>query len=213
MKTTEVTVTSTEATPTDTNGAIPLQSMDRSRSNAGFGGYAVTIAADFSHPEVGKRAGYPQSTRPTTTGQPTSTRQKNYEVNNAAWAYAKCAILFFTALLITWIPSSANRVYSFVHSDTIPTLEFMSAFVLPLQGFWNAIIYAVTSWTACKNLWSDIRHGRRPGVTEFVGGMRPTEPAYTEEIDVAHTRSQRKLKKGGESESMTELANSDRLSD
>jgi hypothetical protein len=28
----------------------------------------------------------------------------------------------------------------------------MSATVLPLQGFWNAVIYAVTSWAACKAL-------------------------------------------------------------
>ncbi|RAH85157.1 Nnf1-domain-containing protein [Aspergillus japonicus CBS 114.51] len=36
------------------------------------------------------------------------------ETNSAAWAYSKYAVLFFIALLITWVPSTANRVYSLV---------------------------------------------------------------------------------------------------
>ncbi|KAK4127467.1 family A G protein-coupled receptor-like protein [Parathielavia appendiculata] len=85
-------------------------------------------------------------------------RRAAYEANNATWSYTKCAILFFTAMLVTWIPSSANRVYSVVHSGQASlALEYMSSFVLPLQGFWNAIIYVVTSWGACKMLWEDIR--------------------------------------------------------
>jgi hypothetical protein len=85
-------------------------------------------------------------------------RRAAYEANNATWSYTKCAILFFTAMLVTWIPSSANRVYSVVRSgEASLALEYMSSFVLPLQGFWNAIIYMVTSWGACKMLWEDIR--------------------------------------------------------
>ncbi|KAG7289465.1 hypothetical protein NEMBOFW57_005836 [Staphylotrichum longicolle] len=85
-------------------------------------------------------------------------RRAAYEANNATWSYTKCALLFFTAMLVTWIPSSANRVYSFIHSGqaSLP-LEYMSSFVLPLQGFWNAIIYFVTSWGACRMLWDDVR--------------------------------------------------------
>jgi hypothetical protein len=42
-------------------------------------------------------------------------------------------------------------VYSIVHHGEVSrSLFFASAFVLPLQGFWNAIIYIVTSWAACK---------------------------------------------------------------
>ncbi|EPE09683.1 g-protein coupled receptor [Ophiostoma piceae UAMH 11346] len=86
-------------------------------------------------------------------------RKAAYEANSAAWSYTKCALLFFTAMLVTWIPSSANRVFSVVHIDKISLpLEYMSAFVLPLQGFWNAIIYVVTSWKACRTLWDDVRH-------------------------------------------------------
>ncbi|KAH6973257.1 hypothetical protein EDB80DRAFT_833511, partial [Ilyonectria destructans] len=87
---------------------------------------------------------------------------QNYDVNNAAWGYTKHTILFFTALLITWLPSSTNRVYSFVHyGSTYAPLEYISAFILPLQGFWNIAIYIVTSWGACKNLMNDLRSGMR----------------------------------------------------
>lgn len=101
-------------------------------------------------------------------------RRAAYEANNAAWSYAKCAILFFTAMLVTWIPSSANRVFSVVNAGMVSLpLEFMSAFVLPLQGFWNACIYIVTSWKACKTLGEDIFQFRvdrhRPSVDELVG--------------------------------------------
>ncbi|KIH88630.1 hypothetical protein SPBR_06954 [Sporothrix brasiliensis 5110] len=83
-------------------------------------------------------------------------RRAAYEANTAAWSYTKCAILFFTAMLVTWIPSSANRVFSVVHVNKVSVpLEYMSSFVLPLQGFWNAIIYLVTSWKAVQTLWSD----------------------------------------------------------
>ncbi|KLU91433.1 G-protein coupled receptor [Magnaporthiopsis poae ATCC 64411] len=100
---------------------------------------------------------------------PVARRKISQEANNAAWSYTKCAILFFTAMLVTWIPSSANRVYSFVHVNQMNlTLEYMSAFVLPLQGFWNAIIYVVTSWSACTMLWHDLFLARRP-VTELIG--------------------------------------------
>ncbi|KAM0268240.1 hypothetical protein ACHAQH_010022 [Verticillium albo-atrum] len=84
---------------------------------------------------------------------PRSPRRVNHDINRAAWQYTKCALLFFGVILITWIPSSANRVYSHIHPQEVSvSLQFMSATVLPLQGFWNAIIYAMTSWAACKLL-------------------------------------------------------------
>jgi len=80
------------------------------------------------------------------------------EANTAIWSYTKVSLLFFVAMMVTWIPSSANRVYSAVHKDQVSLpLEYASALVLPLQGFWNAIIYATTSLQACKELCSNIR--------------------------------------------------------
>jgi hypothetical protein len=143
-------------------------------------------------------------------------RRINHDVNNAAWQYTKCAILFFTVLLITWIPSSANRVYTILHSQASSTpLEFMSAFVLPLQGFWNAIIYMVTTWSATKNIVNDLKMGRRPDVTEFIGGMAPELHHHHHHHHHCHHRHSlgqfrtgNRSNKTYETESMTELANS-----
>ncbi|RAL07298.1 Nnf1-domain-containing protein [Aspergillus homomorphus CBS 101889] len=53
------------------------------------------------------------------------------ETNSAAWAYSKYAILFFIALLITWVPSTANRVYSLVLPHNPPT---MAAYTNPTNS-------------------------------------------------------------------------------
>ncbi|KAH9211029.1 hypothetical protein DL95DRAFT_512152 [Leptodontidium sp. 2 PMI_412] len=89
-------------------------------------------------------------------------------VDNLTWAYTKCAALFAASLLITWVPSSANRVYSLVAVGTVSyPLAALSAFVLPLQGFWNSIIYFTTSRAACKEAWNSrprMRRNSRPGM-------------------------------------------------
>lgn len=107
-----------------------------------------------------------------TTRMLSQANRRNRELNDAAWTYTKCAILFFSAILITWTPSSANRVYTIIHRGQVSVvLNFMSAFVLPLQGFWNAVIYTFTSWSACKDLLRDLRKGRAPDATELVTVM------------------------------------------
>lgn len=132
-------------------------------------------------------------------------RRHIHELNNAAWSYTKCAILFFTALLITWIPSSANRVYSAVHpGDVSVTLQFMSAFVLPLQGFWNAVIYAVTSWGACKNVLHDWKLGWRQAVSQ---GMRANDATGSKNRGYeTQFKSPARAHVTWESESVTEFA-------
>ncbi|KAF4451811.1 hypothetical protein F53441_5286 [Fusarium austroafricanum] len=62
-------------------------------------------------------------------------------------AYLRTSFIFGLAVLITWIPSSANRLYSLTHHDKISfPLSVASGCVLPLQGVWNAFIYFTTSW-------------------------------------------------------------------
>ena len=69
--------------------------------------------------------------------------------NRAAINYCRVAILFFVALCITWIPSTINRVWTLVHpTDPLFSLNYASGLVLPLQGFWNGVIYVTTSWPA-----------------------------------------------------------------
>lgn len=103
--------------------------------------------------------------------------QRTAEANTAALAYARCSLLFFLALFITCmfsrqqrrylifppvlmklgLPSSINRVYQLQHPDrqSFPML-FAAALVLPLQGFWNGLIYIVTTLPAVENYLRDI---------------------------------------------------------
>ena len=80
-----------------------------------------------------------------------------YESNTAAWSYAKYTLFFFTALLVTWVPPTCNRMYALVHGRSLVPLEVLTSIVLPLQGFFNCTIYAITSWRSCKELWRTIR--------------------------------------------------------
>jgi hypothetical protein len=79
------------------------------------------------------------------------------DANRAAINYCKCALLFFAAMIVTWVPSTLNRVVTLIRpNDPIFGLAYASALVLPLQGFWNAIIYIFTSLPACKALMRKI---------------------------------------------------------
>ncbi|RBA22567.1 hypothetical protein FPRO05_00914 [Fusarium proliferatum] len=91
-----------------------------------------------------------------------SDRKGRSPSDDAAMSYAKTALLFFTAMLITWIPASANRLYVLVDGKSSVSLGYLSAFVLPLQGFWNALIYYYTSRAACKQVIASLRTGCRP---------------------------------------------------
>lgn len=84
--------------------------------------------------------------------------RRSYEQKNAAWSYTKCALLYFTGVLITWIPASANRVYSVIHNgEAYALVVYVCAIILPSQGFWNWIIYVVMSWIPCKKLLRDTK--------------------------------------------------------
>jgi hypothetical protein len=73
--------------------------------------------------------------------------------NRAAINYCKCALLFFIAMLVTWVPSTLNRLIELANpKESIFALNYASSMVLPLQGFWNAIIYIFTSLPASKAL-------------------------------------------------------------
>jgi hypothetical protein len=62
-------------------------------------------------------------------------------------AYLRTSFVFAISILITWTPSSINRVYTLIHPTRFNFgLNMASAVVLPLQGVWNAVIYCATSW-------------------------------------------------------------------
>ena len=59
--------------------------------------------------------------------------------------YVRTAFLFWIIFVITWMPSSINRVYSLGRSHGSPSfaLSMLSCITLPLQGFWNAVVFTV----------------------------------------------------------------------
>ncbi|QGI65390.1 hypothetical protein CEK27_009361 [Fusarium fujikuroi] len=137
-------------------------------------GHQVTVHAIGEHaePQPPKPIARVTSTMPQPVQRP-AVRPSN-DVYRAAWAYTKVAMLFFA---------------------------FMSATVLPLQGFWNAVIYTVTSWAACKALLEERGLWR--------SRTRISEPAWEANEERGRRRSKLKTmlnSRTEDSESLRELA-------
>jgi hypothetical protein len=143
----------------------------------------------------------PKSNGQTTNQRPA--RRAATQADRATWVYAKVAVLFFVAMMVTWIPSSANRVYSVVHPGQVSVgLEFASAFVLPLQGFWNAVIYTITSLPACGTFFRQLR-GSRPAKARELG---PMARIYSGRRGNADSEDNRRSDLFTEIDSITQLA-------
>ena len=69
-----------------------------------------------------------------------------------AQKFARVAFVLFAVMLIVWVPSSTNRIYSFNHAPKFG-LEVAAAAVLPLQGFFNNLIYCYTSRRQLRAIW------------------------------------------------------------
>ena len=92
------------------------------------------------------------------------------EANRAAFTYTKVASLFFVSLLVTWVPSSINRVYTLIYPQSISIpYAYAAGVVLSLMGFSNSVIYITTSRAACKTLFSNIfrKFGGKDGGRSF----------------------------------------------
>lgn len=83
-------------------------------------------------------------------------------------AYLRTSLLFALSVLVTWIPSSLNRIHGWLSGASPYEFHVATASVLPLQGLWNAIIFFVTSWTTVRDRLrgksaadEDARHQRR----------------------------------------------------
>ncbi|PQE32593.1 camp receptor protein [Rutstroemia sp. NJR-2017a WRK4] len=97
------------------------------------------------------------------------------EPNAEAWLYARVAILFFFAMILTWVPASVNRIWQVAHPGAgvnFP-LNYAASLGFSLQGVWNTVVWVVTSKSACWGLWGRGR-GRFEGrgrVLELGMGM------------------------------------------
>ena len=114
---------------------------------------------------------------------PNKRRATAMEGNAAAWGYFKVAFLMFAALFIVWVPSTVNRLQQFIDKENkIFGLNLASALVLPLQGFWNSMIYISTTWPECKRALADTLDAfsnRRPARRRHTWKMKLTRDANT----------------------------------
>jgi len=77
-------------------------------------------------------------------------------------AYLRTSFVFAISVLVTWTPSSINRVYTLVYPNQASYgLNIAAAVVLPLQGVWNAVIYFTTSWKIFREEMEATRVGLR----------------------------------------------------
>ncbi|PHH73796.1 hypothetical protein CDD80_3553 [Ophiocordyceps camponoti-rufipedis] len=65
-------------------------------------------------------------------------------------AYLRTSLLFALSVLVTWIPSSLNRIHGWLVGASPFEFHVATAAVLPLQGVWNCFIFFVTSWKVVK---------------------------------------------------------------
>lgn len=65
-------------------------------------------------------------------------------------AYLRTSFLFALSVLVTWIPSSLNRIHGWLDGGSPYEFHVATAAVLPLQGLWNGIIFFVTSWRGLR---------------------------------------------------------------
>ena len=185
----EVHVTREERT--DTIYRDPKTGINRE----GYEAYSYEVA-------VGKRED-PKSAQPTFLQMSALSREVAQKEPNAdAWLYARVAFLFFLSILITWVPSSINRVYALAVPQNVNfPLNLVSALVFPLQGFWNLLVYIITSQAACKNLWTTIQDS-----LPFRNRPRPT-PNAPKEIPLGRLQQRRQSRRlGSDITSVTSLA-------
>ncbi|KAG8677683.1 hypothetical protein FPOAC2_03814 [Fusarium poae] len=181
-KTTDITITTLDSPPSAPGQSLrPATRPDPVHSADIYAGPAPPVA--------------PPSEQPNTKTK-NSDRSKRSPSDEAAMSYAKTALLFFAAMLITWIPASANRLYILIDGKASVQLGYVSAFTLPLQGFWNALIYYYTSRAACKQVIASMRTGRHrleenePNGSSFADGINVTNGSsfQLDEMKTAKTK-------------------------
>ncbi|CZR51514.1 related to G protein coupled receptor like protein [Phialocephala subalpina] len=146
IKTTEVQICSSNGESGGLCNGSALNDRPPSRMTARRDQYSVTISSLRPDEEGQTRASPPLRATPHTFNP--------VGLDSITWSYTKCAALFAASLLITWVPSSTNRMYSLVLGRPNYPLNILSALVIPLQGFWNAIIFFTASRAVCKAAWN-----------------------------------------------------------
>lgn len=102
-------------------------------------------------------------------------------------AYLRTSFLFALSVLVTWIPSSMNRIRSWTSGESPFEYHFATAAVLPLQGLWNAIIFFITSSVGLRHGWQDLQRryrGKGGGVAGVLAALNAGK-AFKDEATAA----------------------------
>lgn len=104
-KVTEIHITSEPADPRKDSAQLSHSTEDTSRAPqaSNFNPYTVTIESGEGRNSIPLK---------TLRNQPDANAQRRaaaMEANKAAWKYCKCAMLFFVALLVTWVRQVYTR--------------------------------------------------------------------------------------------------------
>ncbi|KAL3459849.1 Nnf1-domain-containing protein [Aspergillus heterothallicus] len=135
-KVTEIRITREDAAPyqLDNPGPSVEQSSNLFYASSSHRPYSVNVQAGITPPsqvqlEPMRRDDIPEEIAEQDSDQYWSNSRTASEVNAATWAYTKYAMLFFVALLVTWVPSTINRVYALIHPDNLNFgLNYASSF-------------------------------------------------------------------------------------
>ncbi|KAM0432821.1 hypothetical protein ACHAPT_004523 [Fusarium lateritium] len=93
-------------------------------------------------------------------------------------AYLRTSFLFALSVLVTWIPSSLNRIHSWLVGTSPYEYHVATAAVLPLQGLWNAVIFFVTSAKPLREWVRGVHSsGRSEEMVETGGDQEAAEAA------------------------------------
>ena len=86
----------------------------------------------------------------------------NAAVHDRKYHYGRCISLYLVAFLITWTPSTINRLYAFVY-PTQPSfvLTILMAICSPARGLTNFAVYFYLTWFS-QIKWESTRGGVTP---------------------------------------------------
>ncbi|KAM3084029.1 hypothetical protein ACMFMG_001863 [Clarireedia jacksonii] len=145
------------------NGLPPSSSSSNPTST---NPYTINISSSAPHPPT---FSYPFPSPPNPLHMRSISRGiAKAEPNADAWLYARVAILFFFAMIITWVPASVNRVWQVARRGdgdrgvNFP-LNYAASLAFSLQGFLNTVVWVITSRSACAGLWMGARRWWRDG--------------------------------------------------
>ncbi|KAL2889971.1 Cyclic AMP receptor-like protein A [Ceratocystis lukuohia] len=114
-------------------------------------------------------------------------REKLRRIDPVKLAYLRTSFIFAISVLVTWTPSSVNRIHNLMYPSSVDFgLSVASAAVLPLQGLWNAIIFFTTSWRAFRE---EVLHRLRERHMSKQAALEQAQSQHREALRQYHFRS------------------------